>query len=297
MLRNTAQCALRNFGTWWMDLGATGWFNDPRMWAEMARLEALDEPLLSTPRPVPARGRGRDRRAEHDPRGGRRARWSRCPASTRPAGRWAAWARPTGNIFRTTWSPARCHAKMYVFLTAWCLAPDQRETLLAATRGSTRVWCYAPGYQETGRTSLDAMRELTGFQLAKVTSARPWPNRRPLAQKLGLHAIRSAPTPSIKPLFAAADATAEETLATYPDGSAAIALRRTCRRTVAVCRRRRASPPSCLRLGRPERPASTCSRSSDCNVYANGPYLVLHASQDGPLEIDAGAPRPDSRPP
>ena len=27
---------------------------------------------------------------------------------------------------------------------------------------------------------------------------------------------------------------------------------------------------------------------SDCNVYANGPYLVLHASQDGPLEIDTG---------
>jgi hypothetical protein len=27
----------------------------------------------------------------------------------------------------------------------------------------------------------------------------------------------------------------------------------------------------------------------DCNVYANGPYLVLHASQSGPLEIDTGA--------
>ena len=51
LLRNTAQCALRNFGTWWMDLGATGWFNDRRMWAEMGRLAALDEPLLKHPRP------------------------------------------------------------------------------------------------------------------------------------------------------------------------------------------------------------------------------------------------------
>jgi hypothetical protein len=25
---------------------------------------------------------------------------------------------------------------------------------------------------------------------------------------------------------------------------------------------------------------------ADCNVYANGPYLVLHASQDGPVEVD-----------
>ena len=30
-------------------LGATGWFNDRRMWAEMTRLKTLDEPLLRTP--------------------------------------------------------------------------------------------------------------------------------------------------------------------------------------------------------------------------------------------------------
>ena len=26
--------AMMLLGTWWMDLGATRWFNDPRMWAE-----------------------------------------------------------------------------------------------------------------------------------------------------------------------------------------------------------------------------------------------------------------------
>jgi len=26
----------------------------------------------------------------------------------------------------------------------------------------------------------------------------------------------------------------------------------------------------------------------DCNVYANGPYLTLHASQEGPFEVDIG---------
>jgi hypothetical protein len=51
LVRNTAQCAVRNFATWWMDLGATGWFDDPRMWAEMKQLAALDEPLLAHPRP------------------------------------------------------------------------------------------------------------------------------------------------------------------------------------------------------------------------------------------------------
>ena len=49
LLRNVGQEAIRNFGTWWMDLGATGWFNDPRMWREMARLRAIDELFLKQP--------------------------------------------------------------------------------------------------------------------------------------------------------------------------------------------------------------------------------------------------------
>ena len=52
LVRNVAQESLRNFGTWWMDLGSTGWFDDPGMWAEMARLRALDEPLLKHPGPT-----------------------------------------------------------------------------------------------------------------------------------------------------------------------------------------------------------------------------------------------------
>ena len=27
---------------------------------------------------------------------------------------------------------------------------------------------------------------------------------------------------------------------------------------------------------------------ADCNVYANGPFLALHASQDGSLAVDTG---------
>ena len=51
LLRNTGECAIRNFATWWMDLGGTGWFDDPELWHQMSRLAALDEPLLQSPRP------------------------------------------------------------------------------------------------------------------------------------------------------------------------------------------------------------------------------------------------------
>jgi hypothetical protein len=87
-------------------------------------------------------------------------------------------------------------------------------------------------------------------------------------------------------LFTAADASPAETLATYPDGSAAVALRQ--------------SPDGgSLFVGAPGltsellRLAATRARvhlytQTDCNIYANGPILALHASQDGPITLDLG---------
>lgn len=46
LLRNTGQCAIRNFGTWWMDLGSSGWFDDPALWQVMRNLKPVDEYFL-----------------------------------------------------------------------------------------------------------------------------------------------------------------------------------------------------------------------------------------------------------
>ncbi len=51
LLRNTAECALRNFGTWWMDLGAAGWFNSPDLWKIMDQLKPIDQWFLDHPTP------------------------------------------------------------------------------------------------------------------------------------------------------------------------------------------------------------------------------------------------------
>ncbi len=47
--RNTAECACRNFATWWMDLGSAGWFADPKLWEEMKALEEMDRWFLENP--------------------------------------------------------------------------------------------------------------------------------------------------------------------------------------------------------------------------------------------------------
>ena len=288
LLRNTAQCGLRNFATWWMDLGATGWFNDRRMWAEMAKLKTLDEPLLQTPRPFRP-----EVAAVIDPRsmirvaaGGHVVTTPGVYEARRPLGRVGA---PYGQYLQDDVAAGRVRAKMYVFLTAWCLSRSERQQLLSATRGALRVWCYAPGFQQNDEASLDAMHELTGFQIKKVSPANAWAVPTDAGRTLGLRegfGVRGL----IKPLFAAADATAAETLATYPDGSAAVALRRAGTGWSLFV-----GPPGLtselLRLAARQAGVHLLTQT-DCNVYANGPYLVLHGSQDGTLEIDAGRSGP-----
>ena len=105
LLRNTGQCAVRNFATWWMDLGAAGWFDDPRLWAEMKQLAALDQPLLKSPLPYhPQVAVVIDQQVDDARGGGRNGRHvARCLPGTAAAG--THGDSRTGSICRTMCSP------------------------------------------------------------------------------------------------------------------------------------------------------------------------------------------------
>jgi len=286
LVRNTAQCAVRNFGTWWMDLGAAGWFNDPGMWAEMKRLAALDEPLLERPRAFrPEVAAVIDETSMlRVAAGGREVTGPDVYQVREPLGRMGA---PYGQYLLDDVAAGRVSAKMYVFLTAWALTPEQRQQLLTKIRGSLRVWCYAPGYHDGYRTSAEAMHELTGFQLKSVSGIKARAELSEAGKRLGLVTGFGANKP-VQPLFAAVDAKPEETLARYADGSAAVALRQTADGWSLFV-----GPPGLssqlLRVAARKAGVHLFTQA-DCNTYANGPYLVLHASQDGPLELDTGKP-------
>ena len=49
---DTAQAALRGFGTWWMDLPGQGWFNDAAIWEQIVRLRPVDEALARRAAPL-----------------------------------------------------------------------------------------------------------------------------------------------------------------------------------------------------------------------------------------------------
>lgn len=199
LVRNTAQEALRNFATWWMDLGSSGWFNDPGMWEQMKRLRPLDEELLQHPLPfrpeiaVVIDERAMLRVAE------------RGNSITRPGiyeirralGRLGA---PYGQYLLDDVAAGRVQAKLFLVLNPWDLDPADRTRLQTAAPGSRWLW-------------LEPQQVQAGVKPETLRAA---------AREAGVH------------LFT----------------------------------------------------------QGDCNVWANGPFISLHASQDGPVELDTAGPGP-----
>ena len=270
--RNTAQCALRNFATWWMDLGATGWFNDQGLWDEMRRLDALDAALLKHPLPFhPEIAAVIDEFAMRAvASGGEALVGPGVYEVRRPLARCGA---PCGFYLQDDVAAGRVGAKLFVFLTPWRLDAAQREKIQRTTRGALRLWCYAPE------------RELTGFQFRQLTNVAAWATPTAAGRRLGFE-TEFGTQRTLKPLFAVTDAKPEEILANYPDGSAAVVLRREGTGGDLFC-----GPPGLtselLRLAARTAGVHLITQR-DCNLHANGPFISLHAAQDGRLEINTG---------
>lgn len=286
--RNVAEEATRNFATWWMDLAMTGWFNDARLWAEMRRLEPLDRIFLERPWPYrPQVAAVIDERAMLETSA---SAWTVTDPGVyqarRPLARMGA---PYGQYLMDDVLRGRVRAPLYVFLNAWQLSAAQRQALHRQTRGAGRVWCYAPGLHDGDRTSPGTMKDLAGFQLVPAAPAKAWATPTALGRQFGLQTAFGLEA-SVQPLFAAADASAAETLATYPDGTAAVAFRRTSDGWSLFV-----GPPGLtselLRLAARQAGVHLFTET-DCNIYANGPVVALHASQDGPIILNTGRPGP-----
>lgn len=173
LVRNVAQPALRNYGTRWMDLSASGQFNDPALWEQMIRLKAVDEELQRTPAPYrPLVAAVIDERSlMRVAAGGDVVTRPGVYVVRTPLGRMGA---PYGQYHTEDVAAGRVPANLYVFLTPWCLSAEQRHSLLKATAWSLRLWCCAPGYFEDDRTTTEAMRELAGFTLQPVSVVKAW---------------------------------------------------------------------------------------------------------------------------
>jgi hypothetical protein len=133
------------------------------------------------------------------------------------------------------------------------------------------------------------MRELTGFDLQPASLERALATPTEVGKQLGVQTAFGVEAP-IRPLFAAVDATPDETLATYPDGSAAVALRKTDAGVSAFV----GAPGLTSEVLRAVCRAAGVHlfTQQDCNVWANGPFVVLHAPAAGEYGFDTATDGP-----
>ena len=288
MRRNTAQAALRGFGTWWMDLPAEGWFNDARIWEEMSLLRPVDLAMLEREKPfAPEIAAIVDEESMCHLPGGSAAFAAPLIYHGRAAlGRSGA---PYGQYLLDDVLAGRVPARLQVFLAAWALSPEKRTALVRQrSPGLTRVWCYAPGYLYPDRAEVAGIREVTGFAARMVHPATAEATPTAGGQQLGLM-VPWGPKSSISPLFSVT-ATKEETLATYSDGSPAVAVRRSQDGTDVFVGVPQLTPELVRALARMA--GAHLFTEGKASVWAAEGYLSVQAHADGPLVIHTGKKGP-----
>lgn len=293
MLRNTAQEAIRGFGSWWMDLPAQGWFNDARIWEMQVKLAPVDAALAQREKPyAPQVAAIVDEDSMCHLTGG-------SGAFAKPLvydGR-AALARsgaPYGQYLLQDVIDNKVPARLQVYLSAWALDPAERAALARPHPNSVRAWCYAPGYIFADKLDAAGIKEVTGFEVKPVTFLPAAVTPTEAGLKAGLTEGWEpkkpwGPDEPIKPLFAAV-ATPAETWATYPDGSPAVAVRLTARGTDVFVGVPQLTPELVRALAR----LAGCHIYTEGNatVWATDHYLSLQAYEAGPLTIDTGVKSP-----
>lgn len=227
--RNLAFNYSHDFAIWWMDLIGNGWFDTPEYWAEMAKFAPIEERQLRDPQPYrPAIAFATDPRSLRHFISCGSALWSvgkslsgiRCNLS----GIGASY----GQYLLDDLLEGKVQAQYNVFGGIFALDGKQRRAIRELTRSSATVFLWGSAYidLDTGKFSLDAVEEATGF---KVKLAGPEATLQAYATeygktRLGLPAAfgrKERVTPLLSPIPQDGD----RILAVYADGSPAMVLR------------------------------------------------------------------------
>jgi len=164
-LRNTAQEAVRGFGSWWMDLPGWGWYDSKTLWDVQKALMPVERMMLARRRPfTPEMALIQDEASmvelAHDAGPVTSGLVSQPRASLNRIGA------PHGQYLLFDVLRRPLAAKLQFFQSAWVLTDAQVEALVKQREmvPALRVWCYAPGWRnEKGESDLARMEKLTGF--------------------------------------------------------------------------------------------------------------------------------------
>ena len=171
--RNLAYTYLNNHAIWWMDLNGAGWFDDPEIWKTMKEFAPLERDLLAEPSAAEP-----EFAVAYDHRGALHFEGEHAKESAPPN-----WAENMVGAFSSLGAPLGVYlvddilagrapkVRAAVFPTSYAMDTGTRRRMRAwaATHGA--IWVWAPGYVdlETGRASLAAVKETTGFEVRELS--------------------------------------------------------------------------------------------------------------------------------
>jgi hypothetical protein len=284
--RNTAQAAVRGFGTWWMDLMGEGWFDDSAIWDEHRRLVGLDVALLERRGPYsPEVALILDEDSLCHLTGGSapvarplvydaRAAFGRCGA-------------PYSQHLLSDVAAGRVPARLQVHLASWALSPALREELATGNKaGGTRVWAYAPDCITPEGIRPDHGRTVHGFRLRPLGNDSALATPTAAGRALGIAAPWGQAS-GVRPLYTVETQDGDRVLAAYGDGSPALVVRAGERGTDVFA----GTPAWTSEVAR-----ALCRLAgvhlfaeTDAFVCAAEGRLCVQAHTEGPLRVNTGS--------
>ena len=284
LLRNLGAQACRNQASWWMDLGGSGWFNDPELWTQMKLFQPVDDYRTANPTPFkPDVALVVDERTAMY---GKDANWITRMLVSDGRAQCARSGAAFGQFLLEDVLSGKVESKVIVLANAFVLDDQQRDAIRALQEASRFiVWCYAPGLAYPDRApEVKNVSQLTGFDLKELPEdIENKVSSTPLGISLGLPETWEGQERKGM-LLGVANALDDEILARWSDGAAAVV----CRSNSIFC----AIPqlqPALIRLAAQKVGVKVWTKD-ECVLYHKDPYLVVVATKDGTFEIDAGDP-------
>eukprot|EP00831_Metopus_contortus_P076286 TRINITY_DN7035_c0_g1_i3.p1 TRINITY_DN7035_c0_g1~~TRINITY_DN7035_c0_g1_i3.p1 ORF type:complete len:475 (-),score=46.07 TRINITY_DN7035_c0_g1_i3:488-1912(-) len=289
LMRNLSQQIMKNYASWWMDLLGQGWYDQQEIWDIMHELSAFANDMLQHSHPFKP-GIAlilSEFSAAYLSRGGRSLSY---PALYRMRGIVGHCGIPYGQYLLDDVLSGKLpqEGKLLIFCNAWALTQQERIALRKNTEGKMRLWIYMAGDIDPASINSAFENTLTGFKLKKINPANMTINVTSLGRSMGFPEKCVSSGVRLPFAYTAIDAGADEALALYPDGSVAVALRRTMTGIDLFCGIPNPSP-AFIRAAAAIAGIHIYSADNDV-ICANGSYLMIHASSDGTHCIKAPYP-------
>ena len=286
--RNLTVETLRNFATWWMDLGGTGWFNDPILWQEMTRLAPVTQDLLNHPSPFyPAIAEVIDEDSIFYV-GAAGVIPALRPMIKIDRNSRSITGIPSGQYLLDDLLADRLPTQINVIVAAYALDSRQRQQLRDQAEKKPTIWGWATAYVDRDNKvcSADAIVEATGFKVKELVNSSFSTKSTNAGLAFGLpQEVFAHGNEIIEPVLSPIPQPGDIVLSEYTDGHPAIVLR-PGKIPALFCGTPVIAPILYRRFA--EYAGIKMYTDRPAYVLTNGNYLSICAPEDGVYKVNTG---------